>query len=200
VTVTPEVAAETRRKAREYLTTNGTLAATPAIRKKVGNAFQALETFLASVDAATAARRAWPDEWSIHEIADHLVETHRPSLDELWCLLAGQRPPGEPIPAGLVSKAPLTRPWPWLLRELSSVHREIVTALERVADDFSTAARAPLVMVANAPDESGVSVPLHWIEELDWKAYAIVLRLHAADHLSQAKKVAAASPRVPPRA
>jgi hypothetical protein len=39
-------------------------------------------------------------------------------------------------------------------------------------------------------------VPYEWIEDLDWKAYAIVLRLHAVDHLNQAKKVlAAARPR-----
>ncbi len=190
--VAAAVEAEARRKAREYLHANATEAPLPAIRTRVGNAFQALERFLASVDPARAARRAWPEEWSVHEIADHLVETHRPSLDELWCLLAGQRPPGEAIPAGLQSKMPLTRPWPWLLRELASVHGEILAALDAVPPDFATDARAPLVMVANVTAEDGTTVPLHWVEELDWKSYAIVLRLHAADHLSQAKKVAAA--------
>ena len=189
--IKPDVEADARRKAREYFDAQAVL--TPAaLRKKVGNALHALESFLGSVDAARAARRAWPAEWSIHEIADHVVETHRPSLDELWCLLAGQRPPGEAVPAGLQSKAPLTRPWPWLLRELASVHGEVLAALDAIPADFTTDARAPLVMVVNVPDESGASVPLHWIEELDWKAYAVVLRLHAADHLNQAKKVAAA--------
>jgi hypothetical protein len=189
--IAPAVEADARRKAREYFATQATL--TPvAIRKKVGNAFQALESFLESVDAGRAARRAWPDEWSIHEVADHVVETHRPSLDELWCLLAGRRPPGEAIPASLQSKAPLTRPWRWLQSEMVSVHREILAALDGVPADFTTDARAPLVMVVNVHDVSGTSVPLHWVEELDWKAYAIVLRLHAADHLNQARKVAAA--------
>jgi hypothetical protein len=189
--IAPAVEAEAKRKAREYFAAQATLTP-PALRKKVGNALHALEGFFASVDATRVARRAWPTEWSLHEIADHVVETHRPSLDELWCLLAGQRPPGEPVPAGLQSKAPLTRPWPWLLRELASVHGEVLAALDAVPADFTTEARAPLVMVVNVPDESGASVPLHWVEELDWKAYAVVLRLHAADHLNQAKKVAAA--------
>ena len=190
--IAPAAEAEARRKAREYLQSNGTQATIAAIRTRTGNAFQALERFLASVEPARAARRAWPEEWSVHEVADHLVETHRASLDELWCLLAGRRPPGDPVPAGLQSKAPLTRPWPWLLRELASVHGEILTALDAVRPDFATDARAPLVMVANVTAEDGTTMPLEWVEELDWKSYAIVLRLHAADHLSQAKKVAAA--------
>jgi hypothetical protein len=44
---------------------------------------------------------------------------------------------------------------------------------------------------------------LHWIEELDWKAYAVIFRLHELDHLSQAKKTLRAarapSPFPPPR-
>jgi hypothetical protein len=47
-------------------------------------------------------------------------------------------------------------------------------------------------MVVNAPRSEGGFEPIHWIEELEWKAYAIVWRLHVLDHLSQAKKVLAA--------
>jgi hypothetical protein len=133
-----------------------------------------------------------PGEWTIQEIVDHLVETHRPGLDELWCLLAGRRPPGDPIPASLQSKAPLQRPWPWLLAELARVHGDILRTLSAVPPDFATDARAPIVMVVNVPDEPGKVVPLHWVEALDWKAYAIVWRLHVIDHLKQAKKVHAA--------
>ena len=43
-------------------------------------------------------------------------------------------------------------------------------------------------MVINARDPDGQMRPLHWIEELDWKAYAIVFRLHVLDHLTQVKK------------
>ena len=38
--------------------------------------------------------------------------------------------------------------------------------------------------------DGGSGAPLHWIEELDWKAYAITaFRLHEIDHLNQGKKV-----------
>lgn len=187
-----DVIAQTKEKARDYFKTKGTLVAASAIHERIGDAFGALETFLEPISAATGARVGIPGEWTIQEIVDHLVETHRPGLDELWCLLAGRRPPGDPIPASLQSKAPLQRPWPWLLAELARVHGDILRTLSAVPPDFATDARAPIVMVVNVPDESGKVVPLHWVEDLDWKAYAIVWRLHVIDHLKQAKKVHAA--------
>ena len=52
-----------------------------------------------------------------------------------------------------------------------------------------TDARAPLVMVINAREPDGREAPVHWIEELDWKAYAVTaFRLHELDHLNQIKK------------
>ena len=179
-------------KARGYLRTKGTLVPAATVAARVGDAFAALESFLDGAPPELVRGRAWDGEWTIQEVADHVLETHRPGLDELRCLLAGQRPPGEAIPASLQSKAPHLRPWPWLLRELKEVHAEIVAELLSVRPDFETAARAPLVMVMNVTDERGDRVPLHWIEDLDWKAYAIVWRLHAIDHLHQARKVLAA--------
>ena len=179
-------------RAREYLRAKGTLVPVPVLRERIADAFAALDALLAPLTAAQAARATIPGEWTVQEIVDHLVETHRPGLDELRCLLAGRRPPGEAIPAGLQSKAPLLRPWPWLLRELRQVHGDILAALDGAPADFATEARAPLVMVVNVQDAEGRSVPVHWVEDLDWKAYAIVWRLHVVDHLNQAKKVLAA--------
>jgi hypothetical protein len=179
---------ELKDKARDYLRTRGTLVAPPVIHERVTAAFTALEAFLDTVPPDRAARPAPPGEWTIQEIVDHLLETHRPGLDELRCLLAGRRPPGEAIPAALQSKAPLLRPWPWLRAELQRVHSGISEMLAAVPVDFTTEARAPLVMVVNVPEPTGRATAVHWIEELDWKAYAIVWRLHVIDHLNQAKK------------
>lgn len=189
--VTPEALAEAQRTAREYLYANGTSAPLPSLRKRVGQAFERLESFLESVDAERAACVAWAGEWSLHEIADHVVETHRPSLEELRSLLAGQRPHDGPVPAALQSAKPL-RPYGAVLAEMKEIHAAVGAALETARDDFTTDARAPIVMVANATDSAGVTVAVHWVEEFDWKAYAAVLRLHAIDHLHQAKKVLAA--------
>jgi hypothetical protein len=49
-------------------------------------------------------------------------------------------------------------------------------------------------MVVNVTGADGVARPLHWVEALEWKAYALVSwRLHAIDHLNQARKVLAAA-------
>lgn len=190
----PDVVAQTQAKAREYFRDKGTLAPAATIRSRVAEAFAALDTFLAPISPATAGQVGIPGEWTIQEVVDHLVETHRPGLDELWCLIAGRRPPGEAIPASLQSKAPLLRPWSWLLADLGRIHGEILRSLAAIPPDLVTDARAPLVMVVNVTDERGTVVPLSWVEELDWRAYAITWRLHVIDHLKQAKKVLAALP------
>ncbi len=82
----------------------------------------------------------------------------------------------------------MSRPWPDLLNDLKRIQAEAVKVLG-AAPDRPTDARAPVVMVINVMEPDGREQPLHWIEELDWKAYAIVFRLHVLDHLNQAKKV-----------
>lgn len=180
-------------RARAYLRARGTDAAAADIARQVAAAFAAVEAAVATVDAERARRRAQDAEWSVQEIVDHLVETHRPGLAELRDLLAGRRPPGLPIPPGLQSRAPLERAWPALLDEMRRVHADIVRTLEAVPADFTTDARAPVVLVVNRKQPDGSPAPpRQWVEELDWKAYAIVWRLHAVDHLNQTRKVLAA--------
>ena len=189
----PAVVEQAQRKTRDYLRSRATDVAASVVHDRVAASLAAFEQCVAAVDAASAARPTIPGEWTIQEIVDHLVETYRPGLDELRCLLAGQRPPGDPIPASLQSKAPLLRPWPWLLGELARLHADTRGLLAAVSAGFETSARAPLVMVFNLPRPDGGFEPVHWVEELDWKSYAIVSwRLHTIDHLNQAKKVLAA--------
>ena len=184
--------AQAQARAREYFTSTATLS-TLEVRDRIVAAIEALEGVMAAVPPARAGERPLPGEWSVQEVADHLVETYRPGLDELRCVLAGCRPPGEPIPAALQSKAPLLRPWPWLLDELRRAHRDVVEVLAAVPAAFETDARVPIVMVVNVAGADGLVRPLHWVEDLHWKAYAMVSwRLHAIDHMKQARKIVAA--------
>ena len=87
----------------------------------------------------------------------------------------------------------MDRRWTDLVGELGALHAETLAALAGATDALPTTARAPIVMVVNVREADGREAPLHWIEELDWKAYAAVaFRLHALDHLSQVRKTLAA--------
>jgi DinB superfamily len=175
-------------KAKEYLNQQGSRRTAPQLRERVAAAFTAIEEFLDGVSGSEAGTRGVPGEWTIQEVVDHLVETHRPSVVELRELLAGRRPADGPIPASLQSPDPMSRSWPDLVDALKRVQAETVEVLA-AAPDQPTDARAEVVMVINVKRPDGSEEPLHWIEELDWKAYAIVFRLHVLDHLNQAKKV-----------
>jgi DinB family protein len=184
-------------KAREYFQQKGTLLPAAQIHERVSAAFAAMEKFMEGVIGEEARARALPGEWTVQEVVDHLIETHRPSLDELRDLLDNRRPAGGPIPASLQSADPMARRFPDLLGELRTVHAEILGVLS-AAPDRMTDARAPIIMVINVKEPDGREAPLHWVEELDWKAYAVTaFRLHELDHLNQAKKTlrAARAPR-----
>jgi hypothetical protein len=175
-------------RARDYFRTRCTEAPADRIRASVRDACESIETFLTTIPEAAATASAHAGEWSIQETVDHLVETYRPGLDELRCLLGGQAPPGDPIPASLRSKASRLRPWPWLLRELTQIHADVAAVLAAAPDDWPTTVRAPIVMVVNVEDTGGTLVPIEWVEDLDWKAYAMVSwRLHTIDHMKQAR-------------
>lgn len=181
-------------QAKAYLDQQGSRRSAAQIRDRVAAGFNALEEFLDGVSEADARARPMADEWTIQEVTDHLVETHRPSVIELRELLANRRPTGGPIPAALQSADPMARRWADLLNDLKRVQAQAVEALA-AAPDMPTDARAPVVMVINVKEADGRETPLHWIEELDWKAYGIVFRLHVLDHLAQARKVLAAGRR-----
>lgn len=178
---------------REYLRDKGDELPLSEVRARVAASFDAMEALLAPVDAARAADRPWPGEWSIHEVVDHLLLTHAPSVGELRDLLAGRRPPGPPIPAGLQSADPLARPWDALRAALAAQHADVLRVLES-ARDAPTDARTPVIAVINVREPDGRQTPLHWVEEIAWKAYAVfAFRLHTLDHITQVKKLLAAA-------
>lgn len=183
-----EAEREARARAEAYFATKAALS--PAeIRDQIAAALDSLDAVLAQVAPTRAAVRPQADEWSAQEVLDHLVETFRPGVDELRCVLADRRPPGEPIPAALRSKAPTLRPWPWLLDELRRQRRDVLELLDAVPPGFAGTAAAPIVMVVNVAGGE----PLHWVQDLEWKAYALVSwRLHTIDHMKQIRKGLAA--------
>ena len=176
---------------REYLRDKGDALPLPEVRGRVAASFAAMEALLAPVSAPRAADRPCAGEWSIHEVVDHLLLTHAPSVGELRDLLAGRRPAGPPIPAGLQSADPLGAPWEGLRGALIAQHAEVLRVLDG-ARDAPTDARAPVIAVINVREPDGRLTPLHWVEEVAWKAYAVfAFRLHTLDHITQVKKLLA---------
>lgn len=181
---------------REYLRDKGDGLPLAEVRAKVAGAFDTMEALLVPLSAAEAAARPRSGEWSIHEVVDHLILTHQPSVGELVDLLAGRRPSGSPIPAGLQSPDPLARPWEALRIGLHTQHAAALHVLDG-ARDLPTAARARVVAVVNVRGVDGREAPIHWEEEIAWKAYAVfAFRLHTLDHIGQIRKLLAAGKRL----
>jgi hypothetical protein len=182
---------EARERALAYFASKSSLAPHD-VRQQIAAAFDSLHAVLDEVGPDRWSVRPAGDAWSVQEVVDHLLETFRPGVDELRCVLAGERPSGEPIPAAVQSKAPRLRPWPWLLAELRRTERDVLDLLGGVPDDFAGTARAPIVMVVNVPD----AAPLSWVQDVEWKAYSIVSwRLHTIDHMKQVRRILTALPK-----
>lgn len=169
-------------RATEYLRRAGTQAPVADIRRKVAETFHELDELVAGIPEEVVRIRPRPGRWCVQEVVDHMIESHRPAGDELAGLLQGRVPEGEPIPAHLQSPDAMEKEWPGLVREMSAVHGRLAALAAGAPEDTSLEIRAPLVMVING---------LEWIEELDWKAYAMAFRAHALGHASQIRAILA---------
>ncbi len=175
-------------KAKEYLLEKGSRAPIAQIRERVADAFAAMETLVEGVTEAQARRAPGDGQWSAMEVLDHLAVTHPRALEEMQALLANRHSPVSPIPAGLQSAARLARGWDDLRADLRRIHRRVLEVMAE-APDRTTEARAPVIMVINVRDPAGRVTPLHWEEACDWKACAIIFRLHELDHLGQIRRL-----------
>jgi hypothetical protein len=180
-------------RAMDYLRRKGTETTTAELRAGIAAAFESLEATLAGIQPAEARRAPFAGKWSVHEVVDHLVESHRPVPGQLAALLRGQRPEGTPIPAGLQSPDPAARSWEELVAELAAIHRGFLQALVAAPDGPPGPARAALVVVIKVEGEDGVERPAEWVEDLDWKAYALAIKVHSLEHKAQIERTLAAA-------
>ena len=148
-------------RAVEYLKRRGTDAPADEIRVKVAESLGKFEAALAAVPAPLRQVSPGPGKWSVHEILDHLVESHRPALDQLSSLLQGQTPEGAAIPASLQSADPLSRPWDDLVADLQGIHREFLRLLEPATDSHRLDVRAPLLHPGAARSHARAPLPDH---------------------------------------
>jgi len=180
-----------RTAAIEYLRRKGTEAPVSKLLAGLRSTFRTFEQTIERVPEAVRPRRPGATEWSVHEIVDHLVETHRPAVLELRALCAGRAPDGGPIPARLRSANPFDRPWAGLVADLKDIHAKVVDLVAEAGDTAPVAAKAPFVMVVKGHGPGAAEV-IEWVEALDWKAYAQALRLHTHEHCAQVERTVAA--------
>lgn len=172
-------------RALDYLRRKGTEAAPARVREQVAAAFRELEMLLPTLPERLRTVRPSPARWSVHEVLDHLVESHRPAVEQLRSLVAGLRPASRAIPPSLRSERPLERPWDVLVTDLAGIHRAFLAALDQAGDATSLQVTAPVAMVVKVTSENGALTPMTWEQECDWKAYAQGFRVHTVEHRRQ---------------
>jgi hypothetical protein len=171
-------------RALDYLQRKGTEAPADRIRQQAADSFARLEAAAAAVPVPLRQVSPGPGRWSAQEILDHLVESHRPAIDQLRSLLEGRTPTGA-IPAHLQSADPLSRPWDELVAELQGIHRSLLKATESATDVHPLDVRAPSVIIVKVQRPDGSIELVQWEVQLDWKAFVQALRVHTLQHLSQ---------------
>ncbi|HYO13517.1 MAG TPA: DinB family protein [Thermoanaerobaculia bacterium] len=175
----------------DYLRAKGTEAPLPELRGHLAATFRKIDALLDSVPPDLRSAPPAPGRWSVHELVDHLVESHRRAVEQLRFLVAGRRPLSAAIPASLQSSAPLERPWDDLVAELRSIHRAFLDLVDGATEETSLDITAPVVMVVKAPQGDG-TIPMEWEEELDWKAFTQAFRGHTAEHRAQIERTLSA--------
>jgi hypothetical protein len=175
-------------RALAYLKRKGTDAPIELLRQRIADAFADFETMIASVPPSLHRQSPAPNRWSAQEVVDHLIESHRPAVEQLELLLKGLTPETGAVPASLQSTDPLSRNWDELVAELKHIHASLISLLEDASDSCSLEVRVPVTMVIKVgePDEKQDSV--QWEEQLDWKAFAQTLRVHTIEHRSQIER------------
>jgi hypothetical protein len=172
-------------RALDYLRRKGTEAPAETIRQQVAESLAKLEAAAMAVPVALRQKVPGAGRWSVHEILDHLVESHRPAVDQLRSLLEGRTPETPAIQASLQSANPLARPWGELVAELEGIHRSFLDLLATATDGHSLDVRAPIAVVIKVQRPDGSVEPVTWEERLDWKAFIQGLRVHSLQHLEQ---------------
>src|SRR5687767_4820318 len=172
-----------QQRAVDYLRRRGTDAPIAELQTQLEHAFASTEELFALVPAESRALRPAEGKWSPHEILDHLVLSHEPAIAQLADLLDGISPPGIAIPADLHRDDAAREPWDTLAARLASTHREFLRLAASGTDELSLEPKAVVEVVVKVDGE-----PLHWYEQVDWKAFVQAVRVHTLEHRGQLER------------
>lgn len=155
---------------RAYLKAQGAKLSVEQIRERIQEAAEDFLAAVGEVSEAVARTSPAPGEWSLAEIVDHVVTAQEHIRSVITGMVAG-RPPSAPMDIGARSGL-AALPWSDLVERL----RRSQTALSE------------LLAAHRQEPHVDLRVPEGYFGELNWKEYALVLRLHYKDHASQARR------------
>jgi len=166
--------ADEQAKLRSYLAAQSAKLPAAEIRARLDEAAQELLAALAGADDARAHRRPAPGEWSVAEIVDHVAVTLEDVLPLMRTLAGGARP----AQGMVVSHAPANAAAP------------LAALLERLRR--GQAAVSDFLAAQGGEPHTDLRVADGYFGEINWKGYALILRLHYRDHARQVARTLAA--------
>ena len=164
-----------QQKLQSYLAAQSVKLLAAEIRARLDEAATELFASLEGVGEAAAHTRPAEGEWSVAEVVDHVTLT----LDEVASIirtLAGGVRPSRPMTVAL---APRNAGRP--LADLAARLRRSQTALSE------------FLAAQSSEPHTDLRVPDDYFGEINWKGYALILRLHYKDHAQQVRKTLSSS-------
>ena len=156
-----------------YLTAQSAKLSAGEIRARLDKAAEGFLVALDGFDDASAHRRPGANDWSVAEVVDHVSATLEEVTGIMRTLMSGLRS-GRPMTTHAQPKE-AARPLGELVARLRANQAAVSALLARAVDEPHTDLR----------------VPDHDFGEINWKGYALVLRLHYKDHTQQVTRTSA---------
>lgn len=156
-----------------YLATQSARFSAAEIRTRLDEEADRFISALKGIDDRMAHQRPGTNDWSVAEIVDHVTLT----LDDVGCILATLMSGSRPARTMTIGVSPVNA---------SHTLSELVTRLRS-----SQAAVSKLLAEAVDEPHTDLRVAEYDFGEINWKGYALILRLHYKDHADQIKRALA---------
>ncbi len=159
-----------QQKLQGYLRSQGAKLTAEQIRDRIQEAADEFLGVVEGVGEPVARKSPAAGEWSLAEVLDHVVFTLERITGVIGGLVEGRKP-AAPLATGATSGI-ASQPWSDLLARLRR----------------SQASLSALLTTNRHEPHVDLRVLEGYFGELNWKEYALILRLHYKDHAGQVRK------------
>lgn len=159
-----------QQKLQGYLRSQGAKLSAEQIRDRIQEAADEFLAVIQDVGEPVARKSPAAGDWSLAEVLDHVVYTLERITGVIGGLVSGRKPPA-PLETGATSGI-AGLPW-----------RDLLARVGR-----SQAALSALLTANRHEPHVDLRVLEGYFGDVNWKEYALILRLHYKDHAGQARK------------